>query len=163
MRPHGSAESLEFRRREAVRLHESGLTTSRIAHRLGTTRRSIDRWLRASRRRGMDALRARQAAGRPPKLTKTQKRILAACLLKGALAAGYATDLWTCPRIGEVIRGRFGIRFHVDYLPRLMASLGFSCQRPERRAIEQDERAIRRWINQDWTRIKKKPPASAPI
>jgi transposase len=111
----------------------------------------------------MDALRARQAAGRPPKLTQTQKRILAACLLKGALAAGYATDLWTCPRIGEVIRGRFGIRFHVDYLPRLMASLGFSCQRPERRAIERDERAIRRWINQDWTRIKKKPPASAPI
>jgi transposase len=163
MRPHGSAESLEFRRREAVRLHESGLATARIAHRLGTTRRSIDRWLRASKRRGIDALRAKQAPGRPPKLTGPQKRALAACLLKGALAAGYPTDLWTCPRIGQVIRDRFGMVFHVDYLPRLMRSLGFSCQRPERRALEQDERALRRWIERDWPRIKKKPPAPAPI
>ena len=162
MRPHGSAQSLEFRRREAVRLRESGLSTSRIAHRLGTTRRSIDRWLRAARRRGMDALRAKPAPGRPPKLSKTERRALAACLLKGALASGYPTDLWTCPRIGQVIRQRFGIDFHVDYLPRLMASLGFSCQRPERRAIERDERTIRRWSEQDWPRIKKKPLASEP-
>jgi transposase len=51
---------------------------------------------------------------------------LAACLLKGAAACGFDTDLWTCPRIAELIRRRWGIAYHVDAVPRLMAGLGFS-------------------------------------
>ncbi len=80
-----------------------------------------------------------------------------------SLLAGYPTDLWTCPRIAQVIHRRFGIRYHVDYLPRLLTSLGFSCQKPERRAIERDEPAIARWMQRDWKRIKKKPADGARI
>jgi transposase len=60
-----------------------------------------------------------------------------------------------------VIAGRFGVRYHVDHVPRLMRRLGFSPQRPERRARERDEDAIRAWIERDWRRIKKRRPAAA--
>jgi transposase len=50
----------------------------------------------------------------------------------------------------------YGVRYHVDHIPRLLGSLGFSCQKPERRAVERDEAAIQRWMQQDWPRIKKR-------
>jgi transposase len=76
-------------------------------------------------------------------------------LLKGAKAFGYDTDLWTCPRIAEVIRGRFGVRYHVDHVGRLLHSLGWSPQRPQRRAAERDEQKVRHWIKGTWVLIKK--------
>jgi transposase len=51
---------------------------------------------------------------------------LVACLLKGATALGFGTDLWTCPRIARLIQERYGVHYHVDAIPRLMAGLGFS-------------------------------------
>ena len=82
-------------------------------------------------------------------------------LIKGAKAAGYHTDLWTCPRIAQVIRRRLGVSYHVNYLPRLLAALGFSCQKPESVAREKNAQAVGQWITRDWRRIKKTPPAAA--
>ena len=76
-------------------------------------------------------------------------------LLDGARAAGFATDLWTCPRVRRLIKDRFGVRYHVDSLPRVLRSLGFSPQKPERRASERDEERIRHWVRHEWPRIKK--------
>ena len=61
----------------------------------------------------------------------------------GAEAAGFDTDLWTCPRVAKLIRKRFGARYHVDHIGRLLGSLGWSPQRPQRRALERDEARIR--------------------
>jgi len=62
---------------------------------------------------------------------------------------------WTCPRVAQVIARRFGIRYHVDHIGRLLRSLGWTPQRPTRRALERDEEGIQRWIKQEWPRIKK--------
>ena len=83
-------------------------------------------------------------------------RRLLALLLKGALAWGYTTDLWTTSRIAEVIRHEFRVRFHRAHVGRLLARLGWSCQKPERRAIERDEAAIAKWKRYRWMAIKKK-------
>lgn len=126
MRPHGSPSQLERRRRQAVALKEQGLGPAAIARRLGTTPQSVCRWVRRHRQGGADALAARPIPGRPPKLTARRKRALVSCLLKGAAAFGFATDLWTCPRIAQLIAQRYGASYHVDAIPRLMAGLGFS-------------------------------------
>jgi putative transposase len=117
---------LEQRRLRAVALSHQGFGPTAIARELGTTPQSVCQWLRQHRRRGNEGLRARKATGRPPKLNAGQRQTLRRLLLKGACAAGFATDLWTCPRIAEVVRQRFGARYHVDAVPRLMAGLGFS-------------------------------------
>jgi transposase len=158
MRPQGSAEELEHRRRRAVELMRQGHSNTQIAERLGTTPQSVGRWRRVHQKRGDTALVAKPAPGRPSRLSPRQKQSLVARLLKGARANGFATDLWTCPRIAELIARRYGVHYHVDHISRLMGSLGFSCQKPERRALERDAEAIRQWIQKDWPRIKKRRP-----
>lgn len=161
MRPTGSPEELERRRLRALALLEEGVLPSEVAQRVGVDRRSVRRWKAAARKHGEAGVRARAVPGRPPKLKAHQKRRLEALLLKGPLAAGFDTDLWTCARVTELIQERFGISYHVDHVGRLLHDLGWSPQKPARRALERDEREIRRWVREDWPRVKKTPGAAA--
>ena len=157
MRPHGSPAQLEARRLHALSLLQQGLAPVEVARRLGVDRRSVRRWKATARTGGRDAVRARPVPGRPPKLDASDRRRLEQLLLRGAHAAGFATDLWTCPRVATVIRREFGVRYHVDHLGRLLRRLGWSPQKPERRARERDEAAIRRWLRVELPRVKKEP------
>jgi len=121
------------------------------------------RWFEAWRRGGAKALRVGASPGRPPKLRPAEQRRLLKLLLKGPLAHGYRTNLWTTARIAEVIRREFGVDYHRDHVGRLMRHLGWSHQKPERRAVERDEEAIERWKRKDWPRVKKKLCGWAPI
>lgn len=157
MRPHGTPAQLEARRLHALALLTQGLAPVEVARRLGVDRRSVRRWKAAARRGGPARLRAIPASGRPPKLDHRARRRLERRLLRGAQSAGFPTDLWTCPRVATLIRREFGVRYHVDHIGRLLRGLGWTPQKPERRARERDEGAIRRWLRTEWPRIKKKP------
>lgn len=161
MRPIGSPEELEHRRMRALALLKEGLQPVEVARRVGVDRRSVRRWKAAARAQGEAGVRAKPAPGRPLKLQAKHRIRLEALLLKGAQAAGFHTDLWTCPRVAEVIERRFGVCYHVDHIGRLLHDLGWSPQKPARRALERDEQAIWRWAHEDWTRVKKTPPAGA--
>jgi transposase len=69
--------------------------------------------------------------------------------------AGYRTDLWTCPRVAEVIAEKFDVEYHPADVWKLVRRLGWTCQKPEQRARERDDAAIRRWRERDWPRIKR--------
>lgn len=161
MRPTGSPAELERRRLRALALLKDGLLPSEVAKRIGVDRRSVRRWKATARGVGEQGVRARPAAGRPPKLTAKDKRKLDGLLLKGPVAAGFGTDLWTCPRVAELIAQRFGVQYHVDHIGRLLHDLGWSPQKPARRALERDEDAIGRWVREDWARVKKTPAGGA--
>ncbi len=159
MRPTGSPEELERRRLRALALLDEGLQPVEVARRVGVDRRSVRRWKAAARKHGEAGVRARAAPGRPSKLSLVHKRRLEALLLKGPLASGFDTDLWTCPRVAELIKRRFAIDYHVDHIGRLLHDLGWSPQKPTRRAAERDEQEIRRWVREEWPRVKKTPGA----
>lgn len=159
MRPSGSPEELERRRVRAIQLLLAGHQPVEVARLVGVDRRSVRRWNRSYREAGDEGLRAKPAPGRPPKLDARARQRLERVLLKGARAAGFPTDLWTCPRVAQLIRQRFGVTYHVDHVGRLLRSLGWSPQKPQRRAVERDEAEIQRWVKQEWPRAKKKPPA----
>lgn len=160
MRPTGSPEELERRRLRALALLDEGLQPVEVAGRVGVDRRSVRRWKAAARKHGKAGVRARAAPGRPSRLSAAHKRRLEALLLKGPLASGFDTDLWTCPRVAELIKRRFDIDYHVDHVGRLLHDLGWSPQKPTRRAAERDEQEIRRWVREDWPRVKKTPGAA---
>jgi len=157
MRPSGSPEELERRRVRAIGLLRGGHAPVEVARRLGVDRRSVRRWNAGYRRAGASGLKAKPAPGRPPRLDAKAKRELERALLKGAMAAGFATDLWTCPRVARLLRDRFGVNYHVDHVGRLLHALGWSPQKPERRAVERNEADIQRWIRETWPRVKKTP------
>jgi transposase len=155
MRPKGSAEVLEDRRRRALKLLTGGLSLNAVARGLGCAASSVMRWRSAFRRRGPEGLKVRAAPGRPPKLTPGQQRRLLRVLLKGAMANGYRTELWTTARIAEVIERTFGVQYHRDHVGRLMHQLEWSHQKPESRALERDEARIAQWKRRQWPRVKK--------
>lgn len=159
MRPFGSPEELQRRRERAWSLLHQGYAPVEVARMVGVDRRSVRRWKAASRKRGRKALQARPIPGRPRKLDAAALTWLEQDLLAGAREAGFPTDLWTCPRVVRLIRNRFGVHYHSSGVWRLLRSLGWTPQKPQRRAVERHEREIRRWIKQDWPRIKKKPTA----
>jgi transposase len=82
-------------------------------------------------------------------------------LQRGPAAAGYARELWTLKRVADLIERRFGVRYHPCHVWRVLGSLGWSCQKPERRARERDEGEIERWRRRRWPHIKKRPAGKA--
>ena len=159
MRPSGSPEQLERRRLQALRLLRGGLSPVEVARQVGVDRRSVRRWKAAARHGGLKALSAKPAAGRPRRLGTKELQCLRRWLLVGAQAAGLGTDLWTCPRVAWLIEQRLGVHYHPAHVSRVLHGLGFSPQKPTRRAVERDEARIRAWIEQDWPRVKKTLPA----
>jgi len=160
MRPRGTPKELEARRRRAAELLGSGMRPAEVAEHVGVDRVSVYRWQAAQKKHGLRGLRSKPAPGRPPKLSEEQRKDLESILLEGAMAAGFDTDLWTCPRVTEVIRERFSIDYHADHIGRLLHRMGWSPQKPVRRAMERDEAAIRTWIKREWPRVKKTLSAS---
>jgi len=158
MRRHGSPQGLESVRLEAIELHQQGMESAEIAELLDRSLRWVQLTLKKFRRRREAGVRLKKHPGRKPKLAPRQREALRTRLLRGARACGFATDLWTSPRVRELIERVFHVQYHVDYLPRLLKELGLSCQKPQRRAKQRDETVIAHWIRCDWTRIKKRPP-----
>jgi transposase len=157
MRPSGSAEALERRRLQAIALFQDGFQPVEIAKKLSVGRRSVRLWKAQFLAGGTEAIRARPTPGRPWKLDRAARTALETLLLRGARASGYATDLWTCPRVTQIIARRFGVHYHVDHIGRFLRSLGWSPQKPQRRALERDDEAIRRWVKTTWPKVKKTP------
>lgn len=156
MRPSGTSQQLERRRRQAMHLLDAGQHLSAVARQLHCAKSSVSRWQDAYRRKGDNGLRPVPIPGRPCRLSLAQKRALAATLLKGALAQGYRTDLWTLERIAQLIRKRFRVQYHPNHVWWLLRGMGWSSQRPERRALQRDEPTIARWKRETWPHIKKR-------
>src|SRR5687767_13589211 len=156
MRPTGSAAELEARRRRAVDLLGNGKSNTEVARLIGVDVSSVKRWKRAAAEGGTKALAAKPNRGRPPRLTPEQKQELAQIVRAGPLAAGFRTNLWTCRRVRQVIRERFGVQYHRDHVGRVLHALGFTQQKPQRRATQRDEAAIGHWRTHEWERIKKR-------
>jgi len=159
----GSADLLEDRRKRALALLDSGYSLNEAGRRIGCHASSVMRWRDRRRRGGTRALRVRRSPGRPLKLDQARRKRLVGLLLQGPIAQGYRTNLWTTARIAEVIRREFGVQYHRDHVGRLMHRLRWSAQKPERRALERNEKAIEGWKQKDWPRIKKTLRGWAPI
>jgi transposase len=155
MRPPGTAAALEKRRRKAVELLQQKIPIVEVAEVVKASTSSVKRWRDAFAAQGQEGLNSTPPPKRPSRLTEKQQQRLIRTLLRGARASGYPNDLWTCPRVLEVIQTLFGVTYHVDYVGTLLHKLGWSVQKPEQRAREQDEAEIQRWRRENWPRIKK--------
>jgi transposase len=100
--------------------------------------------------------------GRPRKLTTTQEKIVLRWLRDNPLEHGFATELWSAPRLAQLIQQEFGIHFNPRWLSAWLRDRGFTPQKPERVPRKRDPAEITEWLRTDWPRIKKKRGNKAP-
>ena len=150
-------KELEKRRLRAGRLLLKGMTQVEVAQRVGVAKSTVSGWAKRLESGGLDALRSERALGRPASLQPAQRAELVRALKQGAMAHGFPTELWTLPRVGRLIHARFGLRYSEPHVWRILRQLGFSPQRPSKRALERDENAIREWKRKRWPTLKKTP------
>lgn len=155
MRPHGSAEELERRRRRGVALLLKEHGVREVARMVGVTPGAVVAWRKRYEKKGEAGLTAKPHPGRKARLSLVQRKKLIRLLKKGPGAHGYKTDLWTLPRVAEVIHKQFGVRYDPSHVWRILNAMGWSAQKPERRARERDEDRIEHWRKKGWPRIKK--------
>jgi transposase len=148
------AKAARQRRLRAGRLFEQGLSQAEVARRLGTSPQNVSRWYAKWRQGGRVTLAGPTRLGRPPRLSDSDWRRVERALLAGAQAHGFDTDLWTLPRVAEVIWRLTGVSYHPGHVWWLLRRRRWSPQRPARRASERDEAEIARWRAEEWPRIK---------
>jgi transposase len=156
MAPQRDHKQLERRRRRAAGMFERNLPVSEIGRQLQVSRQVVYRWYDAWEAGGQPALASKGPAGPKSRITPEQIQQIVDALLEGPAAQGYKTQLWTLPRTAELIERLTGVRYHPGHVWRILGDWGFSCQRPERRAIERDDQAIARWKRTTWPALKKK-------
>lgn len=151
---------LQRRRLRAGRLLARGVAQAEVARRVEVSRTTVSEWNERLQSGGLESLK-RRPRGRPAGLDAAQRRTLMASLKAGALAAGFPTELWTLPRVRELIKKEFGRAYSESQVWRILIGLGFSCQRPSSRALERDESAIKQWKLKRWPVLKKTLPDKA--
>src|SRR5262245_1769807 len=144
----------EWRRLRAWGLAQLGWGVRPIARALAASPTAVSRWLAAARHDGAEALRARPRPGTTPKLSAGQKHLIADFLWHGPEAYGVRGEVWTCPRVGQVLDEEFGVRYSRSQVARILQALGWTPQVPITRAIQRDEEAIERWASEDWPALR---------
>ena len=156
-------DRLEGRRLRAAELFAVGVTQAEVARQLEVSAQAVSIWHARWQAGGTDALRSRGPSGPAPRLSDAQLATVEQALLEGAAANGFVGELWTLDRIAMVIERLTGVRYHPAWVWALLRHrLGWSVQRPRRRAAERDQAAIDRWVKERWPRILETPNGAEP-
>ena len=118
--------------------------------------------MQAYREHGRKGLKAKPARGRPPTLSSKQEREVLRWFRKSPREFGFATELWTAPRVTELIRRKYRKKLHPHYVNQWLAQRRITSQKPEQQARERNQREVRRWLGEELPRIKKVPGVSVP-
>jgi transposase len=146
----------EGRRLRAFELKERGWKQTEIADALGVSEGAVSQWMKRATEEGVEGLKHKPPPGAAPRLSEEQRAKLAELLAHhDAETYGFRGKVWTCERVAELIHREFGVRYHPAHVSRLLRALGFSLQKPARRADQRDEEAIEHWKEDRWPELKK--------
>lgn len=155
---HHKRQQLQARRLRAAELFAAGVHPAEVARQLGVSRQAASSWRAAWKAGGTGALGSRGPTGPTPRLSDQELTRVEQALLAGAVAHGFAGQLRTLDRIAEVIWRLCGVRHHPAHVWALLHHrMGWSVQRPRRRAAERDQAAVDHWVKTGWPRIKTTP------
>ncbi len=162
MRPKGSKEELEIRRKSAIFLLNKGYTTAEVADILECTPRSVVRWRSMYENGGMKGLDKIRHRGRIHLLKPEQLEKVDQAIIEGPRSNGIDADCWTCARVGLLIEKMYGISYHEGHISKLLRSRGFSVQRLAKRDKRRKDGEIVSWARVERKKTKKRFGKVAP-
>lgn len=146
-------------RLHAVALNMEGRSAPEIADVLKVHRSNVCLWLQRWQEEGVQGILEGQRPGRPPILSERQRQELVDILESGPVAYGFSSGVWTCPMIARVIEDEFSLSYHPAHVSRILHSLEFSIQRPQRVLARADKMLQSKWVRYRYPNLKKKPKA----
>ena len=149
-----SQKEMEARRLRAVPYFNKGWSLRRIGKKLGVSPIAVHQWKVAWSQRGRNGLKSGRY-GPTSKLSLSKEKAVCQKILKGAEASGFSGDFWTLNRLTSAIRTWTGAMYQDRSIWHVLKRLGFSCQKPAKRAVERDEKAIKTWLQRTWPTVKK--------
>ena len=147
----------EQRRKQAWALYQAGWKQKDIAEALGVTKGAVSQWIKRVKEGGEAALAERSKSGAPPRLSWAERQKLPELLERGAESFGFRGDLWTCSRVGKVIQSEFLVQYHPAHISRILKDLGWTPQKPIKRAKQRQEAEVQRWKTERWPELHKRP------
>ena len=142
-----------YRRIQALLYVVDGKDVAEVAELLQLAEQTVRNYVHAFLVQAAESLRYQPPPGRPPRLTKTQRKELAELITAGPEAAGFASACWTTPLVAELVQKRFGIEYHPHYLAELLHELGFSYQKARFISDHLDAEARAAWLTSTWPTI----------
>jgi transposase len=150
-------KAMEEIRMRAVQRVQDGESPETVIKTLGFARACIYNWLARYRNGGWQALQTGARSGRPKKLKGSQiKWIYKTIRDKDPQQFKFDFALWTRAMIADLIKRQFGIKLSQTSVGRLLAQLGFTCQKPLYRAYQRDPEAVKKWKEETFPEIQKR-------
>ena len=128
-------------------------TISEVAKLLCASQEAIRHWLKRFLVSGLRGLVSKRPPGRPPKLTKSQRKELARLIDAGPSAAGLIGHCWRSPMIQHLIMEHFDIYYSVNYISQLLKNMGFTYQKACFVSDHLDRQTRAHWLQHTWPDI----------
>jgi transposase len=149
-----SREALEQYRFRALELREKGWKVNKIAEAFGFNVKSVSRWFVKVNKFGKQSLKSRKAKGNPPKLEKEEILQLIEWLKEDAMVFGFPNPLWNCKLIQKLIKKQFNKSLAISNIWAMLRKLKLTPQKPNKQALEKDEKAADKWLKEEWSKIQ---------
>jgi len=132
-----------------------GKSVAEVAELLSLSEQTIYNYVKGFILNRLDSLVYQRPPGRAPKLSKTQKKVLAKLIERGPEAAGYDCGCWDTTLIQDLILTRFGREYSVHYVAELLKNMGFSYQKARFVSEHLDDVAPAQaeWMDKTWPKI----------
>ena len=148
-------EQKEKVRLRAGKLFKKGVSQADVARKLKVTHPAVSYWYASWKKKGTKGLKSKGHSGFTSKLTEKKKGVFKQAILKGPLAYGYETNLWTLPRLSAVMKKVTKVKFSEVWTWHIVRDLGFTPQKPQVKAKQRNEKAIREWKWKTLPNLKK--------
>ncbi len=150
-----SREKREKVRLKAGKLFQKSMPQAEVGRKLGATGAAVCYWHKVWEKRGMAGLKSKGHTGFASKLTEKKRILFKKAILKGPLSHGFPTNLWTLSRLAAVMKKVARVSFGHNHTWQIVRALGFTCQKPQVKAKERDEAAIKAWKEKRLPGLKK--------
>jgi transposase len=145
-------EKIRFK---AAKLFERNISQAEVARKFKVTPAAVNYWHKAWEKHSIKGLKSKGHPGFESKLTDEKRILFKKAILKGPLAYGYQTNLWTLSRLASVMKKVAKVKFSGVWTWNIIKSLGFTCQKPQVKAKQQDKKAIKEWREKRFPDLKK--------
>jgi len=144
-------------RTQGVKMMREGFHAKDVADFFNVSTRAVYGWVATFSEFGLHGLQAKEGAGRPPKVNPQKMQWIANTVRDHTPdQLKFEFGLWTLRLIGQVIERQFKLTLSRPTLGKIMAHLGFTPQRPLRRAYEQNAALVEDWLTVQLPKLRRR-------